>query len=91
MRGANRGLPSLSLSAIGQPGQTGATHSALLWGERHGRHVNSYSDPFFLKNKNAAVAFLISYFTIQRADYDSVPRRGPNNKHFRCLINKQCF
>ncbi|KAF3841817.1 hypothetical protein F7725_023768 [Dissostichus mawsoni] len=32
MRGANRGLPSLSLSAIGQPGQTGATHSALQWG-----------------------------------------------------------
>lgn len=29
---ANRGLPSLRLSAIGQPGQTGATHSALLRG-----------------------------------------------------------
>lgn len=28
------GLLSLSLAAIGQPRQTGATHSVLLWGWR---------------------------------------------------------
>lgn len=34
MWGANRGLPNLCLPAIGQPGLTGATHSALLWGRK---------------------------------------------------------